>query len=344
MTGSNPRPPKLAPRCYWKHGAWWYVTASDRKWIRLGVEPHEALQRLADLTVPAKNMLALFQRYRREILTPAHKATATIEQQGRQMAALELTFGEQRPRDIKPTDVASFHDAFGAAHGLVNANRHVSLLSHVCKYACRWGDMDVNPCSKVGRHKEEARDRYVTDAELQLVYPYADDYLQVMIDLARVTGQREANLMRLTETNILPEGILFPKMKRGKSVLVGWAPTLSAVVERARTRKTAIAAPPVQRPGRKPRRQRVCAINLVVTDRGQPVTVSALQCALRRMWRDYAAACEKAGKTQIEHFTFHDIRAKAGSETDDPQLLGHVDPRTFNRVYRRKPVLVSPVE
>lgn len=339
MAGSNQKPPKIAPRCYWKHGAWWFVSL-ERKWIRLGVEPHEALQRLADLTAPAKNMLAVFQRYRREILTPKHKAPRTIAEQTRQIAVLEVTFGGMQPREIRSTDVAAFHDAFGEAHGPVNANRHVSLLSHVFKYARRWGYVDHNPCAKLGRHKEAPRERYVTDAELAAVYPHAEDYLQILIDLGRLCGQREGNLIRLTDAMIDGQGITFPKMKRGKTITVAWSPDLRAVVERARLRKAAIAAKPV----RKGRAARVVPINLVVNERGAPVTVSGLQSAIRRMWADYAEACRKEGKEQIEHFVFHDIRAKAGSETTDERLLGHVDPRTFRRVYQRKPVLVSPVK
>jgi hypothetical protein len=44
-----------------------------------------------------------------------------------------------------------------------------------------------------------------------------------------------------------------------------------------------------------------------------------------------------------EHFTYHDIRAKAGSETEDDQLLGHDDPRTMKRHYKRRPLKVKPL-
>ena len=45
-----------------------------------------------------------------------------------------------------------------------------------------------------------------------------------------------------------------------------------------------------------------------------------------------------------ERFTFNDLRAKAASDADNPtELLGHDDPRTTNRVYRRGPRKVTPL-
>ena len=44
----------------------------------------------------------------------------------------------------------------------------------------------------------------------------------------------------------------------------------------------------------------------------------------------------------VERFTFHDLRAKAGSDGTDEKLLGHMDPGVLRRVYRRRPELVNP--
>jgi len=41
-----------------------------------------------------------------------------------------------------------------------------------------------------------------------------------------------------------------------------------------------------------------------------------------------------------ERFTFHDLRAKAGSEAIDWRLLGHTDRSVFERIYNRKPVKI----
>lgn len=341
MTGSNPtKAPerrKLAARCYWKHGAWYFVSR-ENQWIRLGVAEHEALQKLAELTVGARNMLDVFLRYRRELLV--NKKSATREQQSKQMVALEKTFGRMQPRKIRPVDVATFHDALGEARGHVTANRHLALMSHVCKMAVRWGDLDLNPCHKLGRHKETPRTRYVTDDELAAVYPHAEPWLQILIDLARITGQREGNLIRLNDGQVDDvAGVTFPGQKRGRSLIVQWSDEFSAVIERARMYRRELTA------ARAAKGRVVCSLTLVVNSRGQPVTVSGLQSALRRMWAAYAKAnADKPKDSLVEHFTFHDLRAKAGSENPDERLLGHVDSRTFRRVYQRKPVAVRPVK
>lgn len=59
------------------------------------------------------------------------------------------------------------------------------------------------------------------------------------------------------------------------------------------------------------------------------------------MW---SRARDKALKEHpdLPSFTFHDLRAKAGTDGDDWQLLGHLDQKTHSRVYDRKPRVVKP--
>ena len=44
-----------------------------------------------------------------------------------------------------------------------------------------------------------------------------------------------------------------------------------------------------------------------------------------------------------ERYTFHDLRGKTGSESEDERLLGHNDTRTLRRHYQRKPMRVTPL-
>jgi integrase len=60
------------------------------------------------------------------------------------------------------------------------------------------------------------------------------------------------------------------------------------------------------------------------------------------MWR---RTMDKAVEEErlVERFTFHDLRAKAGSDSEDDGLLGHEDSRTLRRYYKRKPLKVTPL-
>jgi len=49
-----------------------------------------------------------------------------------------------------------------------------------------------------------------------------------------------------------------------------------------------------------------------------------------------------AADPTMQRFTFHDLRAKAGTDGDDWQLLGHLDQKTHSRIYDRKPRKVRP--
>jgi hypothetical protein len=44
-----------------------------------------------------------------------------------------------------------------------------------------------------------------------------------------------------------------------------------------------------------------------------------------------------------ERFQFRALRAKTGSDSEDDNLLGHRDPRTLRRHYKRKLTKVTPL-
>jgi len=70
------------------------------------------------------------------------------------------------------------------------------------------------------------------------------------------------------------------------------------------------------------------------TTRGTPYT----EDRLRTMW---SRARDRALKERPS-LTFHDLRAKAGTDGDDWHLLGHLDQKTHSHAYDRKPRTVKP--
>ncbi len=102
-------------------------------------------------------------------------------------------------------------------------------------------------------------------------------------------------------------------------MLFKWTPELRVAVEQART----------------PRGDMI-SIYLICRRDGQRYTGSGFRAMWNRVMRKHL---DRGGT----HFNFHDIRAKAESDTEDDKLLGHQDLRTLNRVYKRKPTEVMPL-
>jgi integrase len=165
------------------------------------------------------------------------------------------------------------------------------------------------------------------------------------MDMATITGQREGDLLRLPKRDpsvYTEEGIVFRpgKSKRrhprhgkmiesSKTVIVEWSPDLEAVIKRLR------------RLGPDMRRTLFC--NLA----GEPYTESGFRSNWHRLLTN-ATKAGKNGETPVlrEPFTFHDLRAKSGSDAEDVReahdRLAHDDLRTTQVVYRRKPRRARP--
>ena len=149
----------------------------------------------------------------------------------------------------------------------------------------------------------------------------ASTYMQIFMDLAYITGQRQADLLKIKHSEISEEGIFFEQNKTGTKIIVVWSDALRKVVDRAKK-----AFPDSSE-------------YLVVNSRGQKYGSSGIQTAWQRLIVDCV------DKESIkERFTFRDIRAKARSDGDDKKLLGHANPEAMAKIYQRKPVKVQPVK
>jgi len=139
--------------------------------------------------------------------------------------------------------------------------------------------------------------------------------------LAVTTGLRLADVLALDTSAVTEDGLLVAPAKTknstGKAILFTWTDLLRELV--------GAASPPGQCPPHRP---------LVRTTGGTRYTRSGFQTLWQRLM---------AKLPEEQRFTFHDLRAKAGSDHEDGKLLGHADTRTLNRHYRRKPEVVEPL-
>lgn len=318
------------------HGAYWFrpPTGPDGlkpKPIRIGPQGEEHLVwkfmlTLQDPTPPSSSptMAECFDRYQREVIPTL--APRTQIDYARHVATLRKTFGHMRPEELMPKHIGQFLDR---PKGKIQANRQVAVLSAVfSKMVGRWYCAEKNPCQHVERNPAGKRTRYITDAEFDAVKAIAPVRVQVMMDLALLTGQRQGDLLALPLKNVSAEGILFKQGKTGKRLLVGMSPSLQEVIDRA-----AKLLP-----------QNLWG-NVVRTSQegGRPYTSEGF----RALWQRVINKALRLGVIS-ERYTFHDIRAKCVSDTKNIQdafeRAGHTSMAMTRGTYDRGIRKVTPLK
>ncbi|RTL58078.1 MAG: integrase [Rhodocyclaceae bacterium] len=291
----------LPPRMHQKRGRYYYVTTGiPRKWIPLGADLHDARRKWAELegqeTDPSdKTFRIVACRYEKEIFPS--KSPRTQKDNTRQLRKLVAAFGHYPIDEIRPVDVAEYLQHRGRT-GAIQANREKALLSHIYNHARAWGYTDApNHCAGIRGHREKGRDRYVSNAEYQAVWEAADLPTRNAMDLALLTGQRPADVLKMTRADIYDGALHIRQNKTGKRLAVEITGELAQVIERITQQETRSS-------------------QLITDEKGESLS----QWSLRYR---FDAARKAAGVT----FQFRDIRAKAGTDTGDlahaQRLLGH---------------------
>lgn len=283
-------------------------------WLAKRTEPKP----MSEVTTLAE----VFNRYVREIL-PQH-APRTQKDYLKHFVVLRKAFGHMQPDELRPRDVGRFLDV---PRGKILRNRQAGVLSAVYGYAVgRWYVAERNPCAGVKRNEARKRDRYITDAEYAALYALHGPRMQVAMDLALLTGQRQGDLIGLTWEAVTEEGVLFRQGKTGKRLLVAMSPTLRAVLERARKLKPDIPREYVLR-----------------TRKGDPYTGEGF----RAIWQRKMRKALKLGAL-ASRFTFHDVRAKSVSDSATIQeafeRAGHTSMAMTRGVYDRGVRKVTPLK
>lgn len=293
----------LPPRLHLKGGRYYHVTTTlPRKWTPLGADRARALLEWAriegsepDPTVRTFEVIAL--RYEREVIPT--KAPRTQRDNLIELDRLRSVFNAVLIENIKPHHVRAYLDKRGQT-AKARANREKALLSHLFNRAREWGYTDAtNPCQGVKGFTESGRDRYVTDEEFEAVRVQADQTLRDAMDLALLTGQRPADVLKILRTDIREGALFIRQNKTGAKRAIDLVGQLAEVVERIRSRP----------------RVRFSAY-LVQDDDGKPLSMLALRSRF-----------DKARRAAGVSFQFRDIRAKTASDTGDlahsQHLLGH---------------------
>lgn len=309
----------LPRRLYLRHGTYWFAHV-DGHFERLGREYGEAIHRYAELCGPRAIKIATlgdaFDRYEREVIP--NKSPKSQKNNRQQLKPLRKVFGHMRPEDLRPPHGYAYLDARRAKP--VAANLEIVLLKHVCSHLVRWGVLERNPLAEVRKLHVTKRERDVLDWEFAAVYARATPRMQCAMDIARLTGLREGDILALRRDSVTPDGMLVRTGKTGKRLLFTLTPILTATIERLK----AIHGP-------------VASITLFTGRRGQTLTPAGFQSE----WKRLMASALHAGILQ-QPFHFHDLRALAAAESGEPtKLLGHDSPAT-TKTYLRRPTKVTP--
>lgn len=345
--------------------------AMPRKEVALGQDYVAAIQKWAQLTESPRKTghLVTFrhvaERYTREVLHTKEPATQEINL--RELANLYKFFDsppgpldEINPIHIRQymsyrvreavkalreaNEVRRVHNladpkkprkivAETPTYGQVPANREKALFSHIWNFAREQGLTNkANPCAGVKGYTEDGRDVYVDDAVYAAVWQTAEQPLRDALDLAYLIGQRPADTLKMTRRDIADGAVMVEQNKTGKKVRISIEGELKVVIDRIEARK-------------------VSSLKLIATPDGQPFTKGQLRGAFDRA-RIAAAAAHPHLADDIRRYQFRDLRAKAGTDTDEhsgiaaaQEQLGHSTPMmTAQYIRHRRGKLVKPTK
>jgi len=192
----------------------------------------------------------------------------------------------------------------------VRANRERALLSHIWNWARERGLTKLaNPCRGVRGFRERGRDIYVSDAVFAAVYAHASEPLRDAMDLAYLSGQRPADVLRLSWADVRDGVIALRQAKTGAALRIEVTPAVQDVLDRIAARQ---------------REARISDLAVIQGRDGRRLSAAALRGAFDRA-RRAAAAAAPALAAQVKAFQFRDLRAKAG--TDQAERGGLLEAR-----------------
>lgn len=337
----------LPKRWQHTHGAYYYrVPAGDEdRWggkrrFRLGATLPEAYKTWGERFGKVDAIRTLdhaFDRYVLEVV-PA-KGVKTQTSNGYALKRLRPVFGGMPITALKPHHVYQYFDR--RTHKTA-AHREIEVLSHVYTKLVEWGMLTAHPFKNEvrldGARALKARTRYVDDWEIiecLNLAPFRKKgsvlMCQAYIRLKLLTGLSQGDMLRLRVGDHLREdGIHVQRHKTKDTTGKRTVYEYSKVPERKAAVEEAIRARPALSPF------------LFCNRRGEGYLNEATGNAsgFKSMWQHFMTRVLKE-TTVSEHFTEHDLRAKAGSDAESLEkaraLLQHANVSTTLAIYRRKP-------
>ena len=305
----------------------YYHVSTDkvRKWTKLDQDLSIAKRLWAEIEgeQPDPNnctFSGISARYRKEVFPT--KAPQTQRGNDKELSNLEAVFGSMPIDAIQPKHIKQYLMKRGET-ATVRANREKALFSHIFNFAREYGYTNAtNPCAGVRGHRETGRDRYVEHDEFLAVWNAAHYTVQDAMDLAYLTGQRPADLLKFNRDDIRDGNLCLSQNKTSKALRIAIVGELKELLERILSRQHKVMG----------------GSALLQDGNGQRLTSGALRTRF-----------DKARKTAGVSFQFRDIRAKTATDMDNlaqaQKLLGHKSREMTEHYTRnRKGEQVSPLK
>lgn len=320
-------PAWLPPRVY-PHGRRYLYHPKGAKPIDLGPidDPSACMRKYGELAPDAgamhgERMGPVLDRYLREIVPTL--SAGSQETYRLYVGKLKKGFGHMQADEIETTDLYDYHAARKAP---VRANREITVLGKVYRYAIKWraATPGRNPCEGFLYSDEQARERKVSNRERTLfAKSCCPPWLRGYLLLKYLAGRRAGEMLKLSTFSEKPDGIAFQILKKRKlrTLTITWTPRLRIVWNwlKALPRPEKCAMIFWSRKGKR---------------KGEALSASGLQSAWQRAQLGWIEAGNEA-------FWEHDIRGAAGSDAKSDEaaqeLLDHESVATTRKSYRRNP-------
>ena len=337
----------LPRRWRFLHNAYYYAVPPglEHKWggkklFKLGRSLNDAYRVWADhigYHDDANTVAQLLERYTLEHVTSLTPQTQTGYKKA--IRNLNSAIGHYKLTEVTPQEVYTYIRKRTAK---IAARREKAVLSHAFTKAVEWGYIASHPFKgEVRLEGEKARERYIEDWEIDEIMKLKPrrkkgdlvPMFQAYIKIKNLIGLRKINMLRLKVTEFTDKGIpsQIVKKRKPKKVIFEWTDELRAAVEEAKAARPVHISP-----------------YLFCNRRGksyvneQNHTMSGFDTS----WARFIGRVMT--ETSItEHFTEHDLRAKASSDSEDDdsaqKLMVHDSKTTTRKHYRRKEEVVRPL-
>lgn len=311
---TNPHLPKYVQH---RHGAFYIVRGG--KWERLGTEFDQAEyeRRIGGASQGLAGLVDRALTARRAERKLAPNTWAQYQIAAHKIKHMLAAF---QPEQIRQRHVATVMEQLATTPNM--ANRVLSVMRLVFRYAVKHQIIDSNPALGVERCEEAKRTRLLGGEEFERIREKAGPRLQCVMDLLFLTGQRVEDVLQLPLAHLRADGIYFQQDKTEARLVVAWTPEIEEAVGRAKQQHRGIRG-----------------LTLFQGRKGKPVDYETVH----RQWTD---ACKAAGVADAQ---LRDIRAMAATAIkaqggNATALLGHKTAAMTERYLRDKavPIVTGP--